>query len=683
VSRVEKKQPQYGSDVVVDLMKAFDIEYAAFNPGATFRGIHDSIVNYGGNYKPEVIFCHHEEISVAVAHGYAKAKNKPMIAIVHNMVGLQHASMAIFNAYIDRVPMMVLGGTGPMNSKRRRPRIDWIHTALVQGNQVRDYTKWDDQPYSLADVPDSFIRGYRIAMTEPTAPVYINYDADIQEDALTAPFDIPDVNRYAAPAPMQANLEALRRAAEMLVNAQTPLIVADTLGRNPKTVPALIELAELLALPVVDKGGRFNFPSTHPLDVTDGAREILQRADFILALDVPDLFGSLTTVSKQTRNCEYVTLPSVKIASISMNDMLVHSWANDYQALQPVDIPMSADTAVAVPELARLCRELLGNDNKKKSAIETRRKELGEKHKARRAKWRADAEAKGSQKEISTAWLGLEIGEAVKREDWVLVNGTSNGWTRRLWDFTKPNQSLGGSGGAGLGYGPGASIGASLALKDSGKLAVAIQSDARVKDRALVGHPIAIRVLEADDVVRIGLIGEHALVERQQHARQDQFVLEDPVDVVVAITLAALVHTDDVFRCMLIRAIRVGHVRAHLSDVHPAVAVPCHCDRIDDVRLGHHQFQAIARRKDDPFGLFLRCTRRHGWLRAVVTGNVPRRGGGHGRSAPAPASGSARTSGRRTGPAARGRGRANSRRCRRWGGRLFALREHRQMERRC
>ena len=136
MSRVEKKQPQYGSDVVVDLMKAFDIEYAAFNPGATFRGIHDSIVNYGGNYKPEVIFCHHEEISVAVAHGYAKAKNKPMIAICHNMVGLQHASMAIFNAYIDRVPMMVLGGTGPMNSKRRRPRIDWIHTALVQGNQA-------------------------------------------------------------------------------------------------------------------------------------------------------------------------------------------------------------------------------------------------------------------------------------------------------------------------------------------------------------------------------------------------------------------------------------------------------------------------------------------------------------------------------------------------------------------
>ncbi len=476
-TRVEKKQAEFGSDVVVELMKAFDIEYAAFNPGATFRGIHDSIVNFGGNYKPEVIFCNHEEISVALAHGYAKAKGKPMIAIVHNMVGLQHASMAIFNAYIDRVPIIVLGGTGPMNTKRRRPRIDWIHTALVQGNQVRDYVKWDDQPYCLEDVPDSFIRGYRIATTEPMAPIYINYDADIQEDSIGNPVEIPDISRYAAPAPVQANAEALRRAAQLLVNAKTPLIIADTLGRNPKTVQALVELAELLAAPVVDKGARFNFPSNHPLDVTDGAREILQKADVILALDVADLFGSLTTVSKQTRACEYVTTPEVKLISISMNDMLVHSWAGDYHALQALDLPICADTSVAVPELTRLCREGLGSDGRKNNAIEGRQKELAEKHKTRRAKWLADAQGKGSQKDISTAWLALELGEVIKKEDWVLVNGSSNGWARRLWDFTKPNQSLGASGGAGVGYGASAAIGAALALKGSGKLAVDIQSD--------------------------------------------------------------------------------------------------------------------------------------------------------------------------------------------------------------
>ena len=476
-SRIEKKQPEYGSDVVVDLMKAFDIEYAAFNPGATFRGIHDSIVNYGGNHRPEVIFCNHEEISVALAHGYAKAKGKPMVAIVHNMVGLQHASMAIFNAWIDRVPVIVLGGTGPMNTKRRRPRIDWIHTALVQGNQVRDYVKWDDQPYTLADVADSFIRGYRIATTEPTAPVYINYDADLQEDRVADSMDIPDVHRYAPPAPMQANPEALRRAAQLLLDAQAPIIIADYLGRNPQSVTLLIELAELLAAPVIDKGARFNFPTTHPLDVTDGARELLQKADVILALDVPDLYGSLTTVSKQTRACEYVTSPAAKIISISMNDMLVRSWAGDVQALQPVDVPMSADTSVAIPELTRLCRELLGTNGQKKAAIEARQKELAEKHKSRRAKWMADAQAKASLQNISTAFLAYDLGEVIKREDWVLVNGTSNGWSRRLWDFTQPNQYLGASGGAGVGYGASAAIGAALALKETGKLAVDIQAD--------------------------------------------------------------------------------------------------------------------------------------------------------------------------------------------------------------
>ncbi|MGZ9188404.1 MAG: thiamine pyrophosphate-dependent enzyme, partial [Candidatus Binatia bacterium] len=304
-----------------------------------------------------------------------------------------------------------------------------------------------------------------------------NYDADIQEDAVKTMVDMPDVSRHSRPAPAQANPEALRRAAEMLVNAKNPLIVADMLGRNPKAVPMLIELAEVLAAPVVDKGARFNFPAVHPLDVTDGAREILQKADFILALDVGDLFGALTTVSKQTRESEYVTTPGVRIASISMNDMLVHSWANDFQALQAIDVPMCGDTSVAVPELTRLCRELIAKDSAKKATIETRQKELSEKHKSRRAKWLSDAQAKGSQKDISTAWLALEIGEAIKREDWVCVNGTSNGWTRRLWDLSKPNQSLGGSGGAGLGYGPGAAIGAALALKGSGKLAVAIQSD--------------------------------------------------------------------------------------------------------------------------------------------------------------------------------------------------------------
>src|SRR3990172_51038 len=213
----EKRQPEYGSDLIVDLMTGLDIEYAAFIPGATFRGIHDSIVNYAGNVNPEVIFCCHEEISVAIAHGYGKAKGKPMAAITHNIVGLQHASMAIFNAWCDRVPVIVLGGTGPLDTTKRRPWIDWVHTALVQGNQVRDYVKWDDQPHNLQSVPASLIRAYRIATTEPRGPVYICFDITLQEDPIQEHIDLPDLSRFSPPANLAAHPEALQKAAELLV----------------------------------------------------------------------------------------------------------------------------------------------------------------------------------------------------------------------------------------------------------------------------------------------------------------------------------------------------------------------------------------------------------------------------------------------------------------------------------
>jgi thiamine pyrophosphate-dependent acetolactate synthase large subunit-like protein len=476
-SKVKRRVPKYGSDVIVDLMKAFDIEYAAFNPGATFRGIHDSILNYGGNNCPEVIFCCHEEYSVAIAHGYAKAKGKPMAAITHNMVGLQHASMAIFNAWCDRVPVIVLGGTGPMDTTRRRPWIDWIHTALVQGNQVRDYVKWDDQPFSLKSVPESFIRGYRIATTEPKAPVYICYDADIQEDALKKPIEIPDVSRFAPPAPIQAEAETLRRAAELLVGAKSPLIIVDLLGRSPSAVASLVKLAELLAIPVIDKGGRFNFPSNHPLDVTGGADALLGKADVILALDVQDLYGSLVNLNRTTRVTEYVIKPSAQIIHISMNDMLIRSWAHDYQRLQEVDVPISADTVIAVPELLSLCRRMLRKSESKKKAVQTRFGKIKAHHEKFRKSWSAKVQSVSYTGEISTAFLTQELWEVIKKENWVLANFDHRGWARRLWSFSKPYQHIGRNAGGGVGYGLSAAIGAALAHKGSDKICVDIQSD--------------------------------------------------------------------------------------------------------------------------------------------------------------------------------------------------------------
>ncbi|MCG6534050.1 MAG: thiamine pyrophosphate-dependent enzyme, partial [Syntrophales bacterium LBB04] len=298
-----------------------------------------------------------------------------------------------------------------------------------------------------------------------------------QEDMMREPTDSPEPSRFLSPAPIQANPEALQKAAALLVKAEAPVIIADHFGRKPEAVSSLIELAELLSIPVIDKGGRFNFPNSHPLDVTGGAQGFLQKADVILALDVQDLHGALTATDKRTRKSEYSVRPGTKIIHISVNDLLIHSWANDYHYLEPVDIPITADTSVAVPELISLCRQLVKKAKGKNDLIASRFKAISEHHRKLRRTWREAADAASSSKDIATAFLATEIWETIKKEDWVLVNGSSNGWARKLWDWKKPHQNIGGSAGAGLGYGMGASIGAALAHKGTGRVCIDIQAD--------------------------------------------------------------------------------------------------------------------------------------------------------------------------------------------------------------
>src|SRR5438046_9921291 len=271
----------YGSDLVIDLLRAVGVAHVALNPGATFRGLHDSLVNHGKG-DPEMILTLHEEIAVALAHGYAKAKGAPMAAVVHDIVGLQHASMAIFNAFCDRAPILVMGATGPMDATRRRPWIDWIHTALVQGNQVRDYVKLDDQPATIAAIPESFLRAWRVTRTQPQGPVYLCFDAALQEQALDHPVPLPDVARFEPSAPPHADPRALDEAARQLVEARFPLIVAESLGRRPGVSATLCRLAERLAAPMIDLAadsrGRPSVPSNHPLDMSDPRREVLREA---------------------------------------------------------------------------------------------------------------------------------------------------------------------------------------------------------------------------------------------------------------------------------------------------------------------------------------------------------------------------------------------------------------------
>ncbi len=470
--------PEYGSDLVVDLMRAAGIEYVAFNPGATFRGLHDSLVNYGGNRRPEIVLCCHEEIAVSLAHGYAKAKGTPMATITHDVVGLQHASMAIFNAFCDRVPVLVLGGTGPMDTAHRRPWIDWIHTALVQGTLVRDYVKWDDQPASVPAIPEAFVRAWRIARTEPQGPVYLCLDAALQEARLSGPIPLPELARFAPPAPPQADPRALAEAARQLCDAESPAILVESLGRRPGAEASLGRLAELLAAPVVDLGdghrGRASFGNRHPLDLSGATREVVEAADVIVALDVQDFLGVLGEVDRTTRQVRLVRDRQTLIA-ISLNDYAFRSWAHTALSLVPVDLPIAADAAVALPLLVELVEDRLKKDPRA-AARQARAERLGARHQALGEEWRRTAERKRAERPIAPAALAAAVWEAIRSEDWVLTNGTANGWARRLWDW-RPERTYGGSGGAGLGYGLGASLGVALAHRAGGKVCVDLQSD--------------------------------------------------------------------------------------------------------------------------------------------------------------------------------------------------------------
>jgi thiamine pyrophosphate-dependent acetolactate synthase large subunit-like protein len=470
----------YGSDLVVDLLRAVGVEHVAINPGATFRGLHDSLVNYAGAGGPELVLTTHEEIAVALAHGYAKAKGRPMAAVVHDIVGLQHASMAIFNAFCDRVPVLVLGATGPMDTAKRRPWIDWIHTALVQGTQVRDYVKLDDQPASVAAIPEALLRAWRLARTEPQGPVYLCLDAGLQEEALARPVPMPNVGRFEPATPPHADPRAIDDAARRLVDARFPVIVVESLGRRPGVAAPLCRLAELLAAPLVDLSveyqGRPSVPSHHPLDMSGARDEVVREADLVLALDVSNFLGALGNVDRSTREVRLLN-ESTRVIAISLEDYAARSWAQTFQSLVPVDLPIAADAALALPALLAAVEDRLRHGHDRAAAERSKRAErIAARHAALHAEWQAAVKLERSSAPLAPAVLAALVWQVIKDEDWILANGSAKGWARRLWDW-QPERVTGGSGGAGLGYGLPAALGVTLAHRNSGKLCVNLQAD--------------------------------------------------------------------------------------------------------------------------------------------------------------------------------------------------------------
>lgn len=476
---------KYGSDLMAELIASMDIPFIALNPGASYRGLHESLVNHPEVQMPEIIECTHEEISVAIAHGYAKASGKPMASALHNLVGLQHATMAIFNAWCDRVPILLLGGTGPMAIEKRRPWIDWIHTALVQGNLIRDYVKWDDQPASLEGVADSLLRAYRLMVTEPAGPVYVCFDAGLQEEEVAeekfaegGPFhSLPNINAFqpgVSPAPQDEAIEEIAAAVKL---AQWPVIIADLTGRSDEAFHLLAKLSQEWAIPVIDKGARFNMPTDHPMNLSYDDSRVLEQADVVIGLDVRDFFGSTSKIDRVRRETVSLLSKDARIFSISLQDYIARSWASDYQRLFPAEKQLLADSKEALKVLLKKLGSRSEQSSQAVEKIEFRYAKVQDWHQRLREQWAQKAKAEAETSPVSVPAFAEKLWEVLQTHDFILANGHLQGWVHRIFEMDEPRQYLGRSGGGGLGYGIGAAIGACLAHRDSGKLVVDIQSD--------------------------------------------------------------------------------------------------------------------------------------------------------------------------------------------------------------
>jgi thiamine pyrophosphate-dependent acetolactate synthase large subunit-like protein len=483
------QKPEYVSDLVVYLLNRLGVEYVTLNPGATTRGMHESLVTYGGNTAPEVITCSHEEIAVAMAEGYYLATGRPQATLVHNIVGLQHASKAIYEAWLNQAPMIIIGGTGPLDSTHRRPWIDWIHTAQVQGQIVRDYVKWDDQPQGALSVSESILRAYQIAMTEPRGPVYLCLDVELQESRLPDGFTIPDVARHGLPASPAGNPEAIAEAATALRQARRPVLLVEGLGRTAGGPQALQALSELLGIPVIELGSSFNLSNRHPLNLTGAREDVLKDADLIVAVGVKDLEAALKRPAPEAdsaasglprgragynRRYESVISEGTKLVRIGLEDYGIKSWTSSYGRLVPADVAILGSGPLVLRELTRVCEREIDGDLRR--LIEQRTARAQEIHMAIDHRLRADLKERWwAQTPISTARLAAEIWDVIHDEDWVLVHGSLSGWERRLWDVTDGARCIAGGGGTGTGMG--VAMGVALAFRGTGKVCVSIQND--------------------------------------------------------------------------------------------------------------------------------------------------------------------------------------------------------------
>ncbi|MGH9356889.1 MAG: thiamine pyrophosphate-binding protein, partial [Terriglobia bacterium] len=461
---------------MVDVIKSLGFEYLPANPGSSFRGLQESVINYGTNKAPEFLTCCHEESAVGMAHGYAKIEGKPLCVAIHSTVGLQHASMAIYNAYCDRVPVFLLVGN-LLSATKRRPGVEWDHSAEDVAAMVRDYTKWDDLPFTLQHFAESAVRAYKIAMTPPMMPVVIVADSELQENP--APSDpMLHIPKLTVPRPPQGDSGSVAETARLLLSAETPVIVTGRAARSQAGMALLIELAETLQVPVIDQRARLNFPTRHPLNQTELAHELIPEADVILGLEAWNFYGLVHSYRDQLdRTSRPITKPGAKLLSISAGQLYVKGNYQDIERYEPLDLDMAADPETTLPSLIEAVKRLISSDRKR--AFQDRGRRLVDAHEKAFNQARVDATYGWDASPITTARLSAEVWGQIQDEDWSLVSDVAflSRWPLRLWAFDKYYQYIGGAGGFGEGYGLPASVGAALANRKHGRLSVNIQCD--------------------------------------------------------------------------------------------------------------------------------------------------------------------------------------------------------------
>ncbi|MGE0626386.1 MAG: thiamine pyrophosphate-binding protein [Hyphomicrobiaceae bacterium] len=466
-TEIEKPIPSrgnaiFGSDVVADALRALDIPYIALTPGASFRGLHDSLVNHTANERPKMLLCLHEEHAVAIAHGWAKVTGTPIAAAVHSNVGLMHATMAFFNAWCDRMPAVVLGATGPVDAMKRRPWIDWIHTAQDQGALIRSYTKWDNEPASPGAAREAVLRGTWLSATAPMGPVYINLDAGMQEMRVDEPLSPIDPMRYVPKTSQGPSADLLDEAATLLKNAKKPLILAGRVSRSEAGWAERVALAERLGAGVLtDIKIGAAFPTDHPLHVgmpdarpVKEALEAIKEADVILSLDWVDLGGAFKLALDDAQ-------PNAKVIQVSLDHIVHNGWSMDHHIHPAVDLFIAAEPE---PVVSGLLARIPQGTAKKGWATGPRPV--------------PELKAPPNGEPLRPDHFSLGLRKALGKREACLLH-VSLSWNAATWPLRHPLDYIGSDGGGGIGGGPGIAVGSALALHHTGsnRIPVAVVGD--------------------------------------------------------------------------------------------------------------------------------------------------------------------------------------------------------------